>query len=129
MALGWLAALTMELWNPTTGTLLSTLEGHISKGLAVWSPSVAWSPDGTRLATGSDDGIVRQWDSTTGTLLSTLEGTHVGTWATSVAWSPDGSWLASTSYFGGGMRLVTTETYPLPFSEWYTAFHSRQRRF
>ncbi|KAJ5708179.1 hypothetical protein N7488_007980 [Penicillium malachiteum] len=69
---------------------LQTLEGHSS---SVYS--IAWSPDGSRLASGSSDNTVRVWDPTTGQSVSTLEG-H-GSSVYSIAWSPDGSRLASGS--------------------------------
>jgi WD40 repeat protein len=49
--------------------VLSTLEGH-SKEVT----SVRWSPDGSRIASGSLDNTVRVWDSSTGAVLSTLVG-------------------------------------------------------
>ncbi|MDR1152846.1 MAG: pentapeptide repeat-containing protein, partial [Bifidobacteriaceae bacterium] len=57
--------------------------------------AVAWSPDGTTLATGSDDETVRLWDPTTGDTTATLHG-HTG-WLRAVAWSPDGTTLATGS--------------------------------
>ena len=48
--------------------------------------SVAFSPDGKRIATGSGDQTVRVWDAETGTEKLALKG-HV---VTSVAFSPDG---------------------------------------
>ena len=39
-----------------------------------WVQAVAWSPDGTRLATASDDGTVRVWNPTTGHTTATLRG-------------------------------------------------------
>jgi hypothetical protein len=57
--------------------------------------SVAWSPDGKTLASGSRDNMVKLWDTATGKLLSTLEGHSGEVW--SVAWSPDGKTLASGS--------------------------------
>ena len=55
--------------------------------------SVAFSPDGKRLASASRDGTVKVWDAATGQEIRTLKG-HTG-FVTSVAFSPDGKRLAS----------------------------------
>ena len=60
--------------------------------------SVAFSPDGSTLASGSLDSIARLWDVSTGTVLHTL--TDHTDWVNSVAFSPDGSTLASGSRDG-----------------------------
>jgi WD40 repeat protein len=57
--------------------------------------SIAWSPNGKTLASGSGDRTVKLWDIATGKLLSSLWG-HTGGVYT-VAWSPDGKTLASGS--------------------------------
>ena len=62
---------------------LLTLSGH---GDSV--TSIAWSPDGKRLATGSGDKTAKVWDAETGKELLTLNAHNYP--ITSVAWSPDG---------------------------------------
>jgi WD40 repeat protein len=64
--------------------MLQVLEGHIA-GVR----SVAFSPDGKQIVSGSGDTTVRRWDAATGQqLLPALEGHTSG--VRSVAFSPDG---------------------------------------
>ena len=76
--------------DATTEQPLNILEGHTSD---VWS--VAFSGDGSTLASGSADGTIMLWDATTKQPLNTLEG-HTDD-VRSVALSPEGSILASGS--------------------------------
>ncbi len=74
--------------------LRNTLRGH------TWVVySVAYSPDGKTLASGSSDRTVRLWDVATGKNAAILEA-RGGDWVTSVAWSPNGKALASGGYDG-----------------------------
>ena len=57
--------------------------------------SVAFSPDGQRLASASLDNTIKIWDATTGDCQATLEG-HSNA-VISIAFSPDGQRLASAS--------------------------------
>ena len=65
------------------GPQIACLRGHKK-----WVLSVAYSPDGRRIVTGSDDQTVRVWDAEGGVEMACLRG-HPGG-VESVAYSPDG---------------------------------------
>ena len=82
--------------NTPTASLIATLSGHSSSGVL---NSVAFSPDGLKIAGGSTASKIKIWDATvkdnTSTPIATLsEHSH---WVRSVAFSPDASRLASGS--------------------------------
>ena len=110
----------IDVGNTRTGGKLATLSGH-TDGIQERLPlaadekpppagevrvrfvdgtvnsvlALAFSPDGTRLASGSKDKTVRLWDTNTNEELAILQ-KHTG-WTNALVFSPDGKMLASGS--------------------------------
>jgi WD40 repeat protein len=81
-------------------TLYSSFTGAVN--------SLAFAPDGRRLASGHYDGTIRLWDAAAGTLLEEMQTEGV---VESLAFSPDGSLLASGSgYSDHSVRLWDAQT-------------------
>jgi serine/threonine protein kinase/WD40 repeat protein len=66
---------------------------HILRGHALEVSSLAWAPDGSKLASGSLDHSVRLWDLNLPTTPLIIKKHALG--VLSVAWQPDGTQLAS----------------------------------
>ena len=60
--------------------------------------SVAFSPDGTKIVSGSEDKTVRVWDAVTGTLSNTLEGHSDSVESVAFSPDPDGTKIVSGSF-------------------------------
>src|SRR5262249_41920230 len=80
-----------------------TLRGHAEEVLAA-----VFHPDGSRIASGGRDRLVRLWDAATGEELVRLPG-HTN-YVYSLAFSPDGKTLVSSS---GDTTLRLWDTKPL----------------
>ncbi|KIJ26241.1 hypothetical protein M422DRAFT_272726 [Sphaerobolus stellatus SS14] len=78
------------VWDAFTSQSLGSLEGHQDT-----VNSIAISPDGTKIVSGSDDRTVQIWDAFTSQSLGSLEG-HQGR-VNSIAISPDGTKIVSGS--------------------------------
>jgi len=79
---------TIRLWNPHDGQLYNTFESE-----AGWLWSLAFSPDGTRLASSCEQ-TVKVWEVPTGKLQLTLQGIMM---CVGITFSPDGRMIASCS--------------------------------
>ncbi|MGH3824415.1 MAG: eIF2A-related protein [Pseudonocardiaceae bacterium] len=78
-----------------TAALVASPVRVVLRGHEDWVREVAWSPDGRRLATVSNDRTARIWDADTGSELIVLRGHE--NWVRGVAWAPNGRWLATGS--------------------------------
>jgi WD40 repeat protein len=98
---------TIKVWDAETGRVLRTLRGNFEEepGLLNMKPdlvfrnfldgvhSVAFSPDGKRIISGSSDNMIRVWDAETGREIRTLQTRH----HSRIAMSPNGTLIASVS--------------------------------
>ena len=80
---------TIKLWNVNTRRCRKTLRSHAK----IWT--VKFSPDGSLLASGNQDGTICFWDGSTGENLRCIKAHSLWIWA--IAFSPDGRYLASGS--------------------------------
>lgn len=83
------------------GQVVQTRAAHQS-----WTRGITFSPDSTRLASGSHDFTVKIWDLRTGQCLHTLQHDNL---TGRVAWSPDSHQLASVC-FDQNLRIWDTYT-------------------
>jgi WD40 repeat protein len=93
----WLTGASGEnnlmLWTPTSiGYVPRRMPGHTDT-----VTGMAFSSDGLRIASGSEDKTVRLWDATTGQPQGEPMRGHTD-WVTSVAFSPDGQSVVSGSH-------------------------------
>ena len=108
----------VELRNAVTGQIVASLTGHAS-----YATSVAFSPDGATLATGSEDRLIKLWDVSAGRERLTMKG-HANAVRT-VSFSHDGVRLVSNGFddrarvwdVKSGTQLLEFESYaPAKFS-------------
>jgi WD40 repeat protein len=78
----------VKIWDAATGAEIAAYNGHAGE---VWA--VAYSPDGSRIASAGVDATARIWDAATGKSLFTLMGHEAA--IESLAFSPNGERLAS----------------------------------
>lgn len=80
---------TIRIWGTASGKCLNILEGHLA-GIS----TLAWSPDGKTVASGSDDKSIRLWDVASGKPYPhPLRGHH--NYITTLCFSPKGNMIVS----------------------------------
>jgi len=93
LAIGGDGSFKVGVFDLQSGQVIHQLEGH--QGVI---RSLAFSPDGSKLLSGSFDSSAILWDVKTGELLHSLNGHIAG--ITNVAFSPDGLQVATSSSDG-----------------------------
>ena len=85
---------TIKVWDAATGAEVMTLRGRHTDIIL----SIAFSPDGERIVSGSGDKTVKVWDAATGAEIMTLRGHKLA--VADVAFSPNGKRIVSGSNDG-----------------------------
>jgi WD40 repeat protein len=88
----------IDIRDATTGERVLQYKGH-----DIDINDVAFSPDGSMLATGGDDGTLNVWDPTTGDLISSVAG-EGPVWGPS--FSAEGSLLSASWQDEGAVRII-----------------------
>lgn len=94
---------TAKIWDLNAERELVSLSGHTRNVM-----TAAFSPDGSRIATGSSDETIRLWDVATGRELKKIQAHKDGVWR--VDWTPDGKKLVSVGH-DDTVRVWDTETW------------------
>jgi len=102
----------VRLWDPATGR---RVRAPLQTGSRNGVPGVAFSPDGTLLASADSDGTVRLWDPATGQPVGAPIQTGGQTSVWWVAFSPDGTLLASADS-DGTVRLWQVSLFVHPYA-------------
>ncbi len=110
----------VEVWDAETGARVMTLRGHDAE---IWS--VAFSPGGKRIVSGSKDRTVRIWDAASGTELLTIrQPRRSDGWTLPVArFSPDGETIAVGGF--GGVMLLESQAHADGYGAWRTGAAAR----
>jgi WD40 repeat protein len=93
------------IWDPQTGQVLQAL-----KAATLWTPQIAWTPDGRFLAAAGKEQMLI-FDAQTGELIQFLKGAFNP--VNAVAWSPDGTHLAE-GLAEGDVLIWRTDTWGSP---------------
>jgi len=104
------------IWDVSSGAQVfstSYIPGSTSTNNFQLHVTVAWSPDGKRLAIASDTTGVKLWDVSGKKLLRTYSGSG-GTFGEGLTWSPDGRYIAASE--GSVVRIWDTTSGQTLFS-------------
>ncbi len=98
------------IWLPSTGRQVVIYRGHSDRIC-----SVAWSPDGSYIASASYDTTVQIWEASTGRPVYSYNGHDYPVYT--VAWSPDGQHIASGDAGVTDGKSGTVQVWPVTLFE------------
>jgi WD40 repeat protein len=87
---------TVQFWSVTEGTLLASFLGH-----SAYMYAVRYLPEGSLVATGGTDGLIKFWQIPSTTPVKTISSPE---WIRCIAFSADGNLMASGGQ-NGGIRI------------------------
>lgn len=87
---------TVQFWNVTDGNQIASFLGH-----SAYMYAARYLPDGSLVATGGTDGLMKFWQIPSSTPVKTITSPE---WIRTIAFSPDGSLVASGGQ-NGGIRI------------------------
>ena len=111
IAIGFLIAIISACPCLTSAELEDIPEIIVQTGHTARITSLAFSPDGSYLVSGSEDKTVKLWEVTTGRLIRNVRGHSKG--VSAVAFGPSSQWFASGSADGTIKIWDITKTKPL----------------
>ncbi len=83
---------TIHIWDATTGQKILHYDSHYGLLPNFSILALAWSPDGTRIASTCGDKTIRIWNATNGNRISTWR--VRSEWVSNLVWSPDNQRIA-----------------------------------
>ncbi len=120
----------IKIWDMHTHQEIATLLGYSEDGINIakklhhgYKPSIAdqfgygigvktiaYSPDGKKLASGCDEGTIRIWDTTAQKTILKLQGWKSSGNVSSLMYSPDGQYLAASHEIETTIKIWDTTT-------------------
>lgn len=92
---GDLSPFAIQIQDVQSNQIIQSLQRHLCL-----VNTIAWSPDGTKLASSGEEGLAFVWDVTTAEVLSAAENSSVGVPRRGVIWDPNGQLIADFSVGG-----------------------------
>ncbi|GLV60345.1 hypothetical protein KDH_71650 [Dictyobacter sp. S3.2.2.5] len=98
----------VQIWRAATGQTISVFNGHVDVIYAL-----AWSPDGTRIASGGTR-MMATWAANTGVVIGQYTATQAYFQCNNIFWSSDNQSVIVTDDYGSVYKLAPTDLQTFP---------------